>query len=78
MVRGARVMQEDRNTYVHGLWFVGPLPETAIVQTLRLSRAHRIISLLVTRADLDQLISEIETINSELYKIALKLDFLRY
>jgi hypothetical protein len=66
-----------RNALVHGVWRTGDDKTTAIVQTIRLTRREWVVDELVTRADLDELIADIEEASTELNQIGIKLGFLK-
>ncbi len=64
----------ERNTYVHGIWTPGSDRTSAFVQTVKLDRAELVRQELVTAPDLNDLLSEIESIGDELYAVLKSLD----
>jgi hypothetical protein len=55
-------MRTERNELMHGLWHTnGCAPMTALINTTNLDRAEIIRDRLVTVADLDQFVEDIET-----------------
>src|SRR5262249_52357422 len=65
----------ERNAYAHGLWVPGPEPQTAVVSTIRWERAEVMKQELVTKADLNGLLEEIEEVYRALVAIAHHLGF---
>lgn len=59
----------DRNAYMHGLWHVGPEPNTAIVTTVRWDRPEIIKHELVTLHDLQALATRAGELKLELDRI---------
>jgi hypothetical protein len=70
-------VRAQRNAYVHGLWIPGPEPQTAVVTTIRWERVEVIKHELVTGADLNGLLEEIEHIYRRLVAVAHHLGFHR-
>jgi hypothetical protein len=74
------VARVERNGYVHGVWSEGnseDLDSTAFVQTVKLDRVEMVRSELVTRADLNDLFREVQSIRIELDTLADKLGFVK-
>ena len=68
--------RSERNALVHGIWHPGPIPQTALVNSLRLDRRELMKDELVTIADLDELIHRIDTIVAELTTVGKNLGIL--
>jgi hypothetical protein len=62
--------RDTRNFLVHGLWIRGPERGTALVQTVKLSRANMVRFEPVTRAQLHELFAELDAIAEELHDIS--------
>lgn len=71
-------LRADRNALVHGIWQVGPHPETAMVQTVRLDRVEILRNELVTYADLDHLTDDLRDAHTRFAALAEKLDFAQF
>ncbi len=72
-IDGART---DRNAYVHGVWSTLCEPGAVLIQTVRLGRAEMVRSELVTLADLNDLVGQIQEIWSELHSLGKNLGFI--
>lgn len=66
----------ERNVLTHGLWEVGPVVETAKVQSVRLDRTEMIKTILVTKADLDEVVDETSSLFDALVALIGALDHL--
>lgn len=62
-------LRGERNTLVHGIWHTGTEPNSVIVQTVKLERAEIVRDLVVTAADLNDLIERVIEVNSRLADI---------
>ncbi len=71
-------IRQDRNALVHGLWEVGPEPETALVSTVRLDRPETVRKELVTLADLDQLSGDLIEATERFAALATTLNFAQF
>jgi hypothetical protein len=65
----------ERNTYVHGLWKLGPEAETAMVQTIKMNREFPLKWELATFADLRELLIELEYIAQELHAVGVECGY---
>ena len=71
-------LRAERNALVHGLWTTHMTdPSTAVVQTVRWTRAEVIKHEVVTVADLNELSNDIMEMLNELSAIGLQLGFIR-
>ena len=62
-------LRNERNALVHGLWGTEGPPGSACVQTVRLDRKEIIRDVVVTAADLDDLIDDILSVTERLLSI---------
>jgi hypothetical protein len=69
-------LRSDRNRLVHGLWRVGPSPETAFVHTARLDRREVMTDELVTASDLEEFIQDIKELSIKFSRIGRHFGYL--
>lgn len=69
--------RSERNTYVHGVWNGHEEPSLATVQTFKWDRAEVVQTSVCSVADLDDVISHLETVQLMLGNLGLGMGFLK-
>jgi len=77
LIEDADELRGERNIYIHGVWELGPQPDTALVQTTGWQRPEIIRSRLVTTTDLDHLLADFDHFMRRFVELGIAFGFPR-